>query len=156
MKNKLALFVTVLAATLFGMGCVATTEQYTTSVSSFAGTKLPQLIAKQGHGKIYIFRDKKFVGSAIGFRISDNGRPIGTLGNGGFLAWERPPGSAVIGASASNEQALTISTEAEMVYFFKARGTWGAGFNTGQVEMRMLSPSAGKAQLKDRGISIAP
>jgi len=156
MKTKLTLFVSVLAAALFGVGCAATTEQYTTSVSSFAGTKLPQLITKEGYGKIYIFRDKKFVGSAIGFRISDNGRPIGSLGNGGVLAWERQPGSAVIGASASNEQALTISTEAEMVYFFKARVTWGAGFNSGQVEMRMLSPSAGKAQLIGRGILITP
>ena len=135
------------------MGCAAPkTEQYTTSVTSFTGAKLPHLISKEGHAKIYIFRDKKFIGSLIGFRISDNGRPIGTLGNGGFLAWERPPGSAVIGASASNYQPLTISTEAERVYFLKARPNWGAGLNSAQVEMKMLPPSAGKAQLKARGI----
>jgi len=134
------------------VGCAAT-EQYTTSVTSFTGAKLPHLISKEGHAKIYIFRDNKFFGSLIGFRISDNGRPIGTLGNGGFLAWERPPGSAVIGASASNNQPLTISTEAERVYFLKALPNWGAaGFNSAQVEMIMLPPSVGKAQLKARGI----
>ena len=146
--------ISVFVLLMFLPGCGAMGQAgYTTSVGNFAGTKFksPQLITKEGYSKIYIFRDRRLIGSPIGFSISDNGMHIGNLLNGHVMAWERQPGPAAIGAaSTSNEQVLTISAEAEMVYFFKAISK--GGVYSARVEMRMLSPSDGKAQLIGRGI----
>jgi hypothetical protein len=100
-----------------------------------------------GQAKIYVFRRSSILGSAIAIRIADTGRPVGKIGPGGIIYWEREPGQVVIGASASNEANITITVKAGEVYFIEARTNWGAGFNSAACEIRLLSNEEGQKML---------
>ena len=133
---------------LFIIGC-ASTETYVETISTNSSMDLSHLLKDKTKGRIYVLRDSKFVGSAIGIQIHDNGRTVGKLGNGGIVTWERPPGLCNLGASASNEQNASVEVEAGNVYFFEARVTWGAGFNSGQAEMRQLTDIEGYSRINE-------
>jgi hypothetical protein len=55
----------------------------------------------------------------------------------------------VIGASASNEQNITINAKPGEVYFIEARTNWGAGFNTAACEIRLMSTTQGMQMLSE-------
>ena len=145
---KHILISTIVALVL--IGCATRTEVYTTRITNQQSMDMSGLISDRTMGKIYILRKGKFTGSGIAFPISDNGRPIGRIGSGGILSWERPPGLCNVGASASNEQSVSINVKAGHVYFFETRATWGAGFNSAQVEMRQLASIEGYAWVKNK------
>ena len=111
-----------------------------TSVSS-------ELLPANGKAKIYVMRRSSILGAAIAIRIADTGRPVGKVGSGGVVAWERDPGQVVLGASASNESNITLTVKAGDVYFVEARTNWGAGFNSAACEIRLLSNAEGQALL---------
>ena len=95
--------------------------------------------------RIVVLRDARVLGAAIGIRVSDSGREIGTIGPGGILEWDRAGGVVVIGASASNESNITLQADSGAVYFLETRTNWGAGFNSAAAELKLLSVEAGEA-----------
>jgi hypothetical protein len=129
-------------------GC-ASTQQYTTRVGPADAKVSGSLKPSPGKAKICVLRARRFPGSGIAIDIADTGRPVGKIGSGGKLTWERDPGTVVIGASASNEQNITINAKAGDVYFIEARTNWGAGFNTAACEIRLMSAEEGTRLLAE-------
>jgi hypothetical protein len=127
----------------------ASTQQYTTTVSSPELTASGSLKPSPGKAKICVLRRSSFVGGGIAIDIADTGRPVGRIGSGGKVIWERDPGTVVVGASASNESNITISAKAGEVYFIEARTNWGAGFNTAACEIRLMSTEEGTTMLRE-------
>jgi hypothetical protein len=125
------------------------TQQYTTRVDSAHMMAPAGLKPTPGKAKICVLRQRGFVGAGIAIDIADTGRPIGRIGAGGKLIWERDPGAAVIGASASNEQNITLNAKAGEVYFIEARTNWGAGFNTAACEIRLMPTEEGTQMLRE-------
>ena len=130
-------------------GCAASTQMYGTSLT-FPGLSAPtSLLAPPtaSQARLVVMRRNGFLGSAIGFEISDNGRAIGKIGPGGVLTWDRDSGQVVIGSRASNQANLTIASRGAGVYFVEVWANWGAGFNSAACEMRLLTTEEGQALL---------
>jgi hypothetical protein len=141
-------FFVLFAVLICLVGC-ASTQQYTARVESPDLKLLGRLKPAPGKAKICVVRRSSFMGAGIAIDIADTGRPIGRVGSGGKLIWERDPGTVVIGASASNEANITVTAKAGEVYFVEARTNWGAGFNTAACEIRLLSASEGMIILNE-------
>lgn len=127
-------------------GC-ASTQQFQHSLGTPDAKGVAGLAPTNGKAKIFVLRKSGILGAAIGIRIADMGRPVGKVGPGGIVVWEREPGQVVIGASASNEANLTITVKEGEVYFLEAKPNWGAEFNTASCELRLLSSEEGLAML---------
>jgi hypothetical protein len=136
------------AAGLLIAAC-GSTQQYTTRVGSAHMGLSGALRPSPGKAKICVLRHRGFVGAGIAIDIADTGRPIGRIGAGRKLIWERDPGTTVIGASASNEQNITLDAKAGEVYFIEARTNWGAGFNTAACEIRLMPTEEGIQMLRE-------
>ena len=131
-------------------GC-ASTQQYERVVGSPETAVRSDLLPAKGKAKIYVLRRSSILGAAIAIRIADSGRPVGKLGPGGVVVWEREPGQVVLGASASNESNITLTVKDGEVYFLEAKTNWGAGFNSAACEIRLLSNEEGQKMLATIG-----
>ena len=88
--------------------------------------------------RIVMSRESSSYGGAIGLRIFDNGQPIGEIGRGGRLCWDRFPGKAAINGRRSDfrnsiqdieqEQGwrIKVETKANATYYMRSSmaGQW--------------------------------
>src|SRR5688572_7379395 len=58
----------------------ASTQQYSVAMDRPNATVATGLKAPDGKARIYVMRKKKLFGAAIGIRVSDSGRSIGSVG----------------------------------------------------------------------------
>ena len=147
MKTQI-LYVPFLVLILFLGACVST-QQYQKQFDNPLNLAEKEFQPPEGMARIYVLRKYTFLGSAIGIRITDSGRPVGSIGTSGFLQWDRAPGTVVIGASASNESNVTLAVSAGGVYFIDTRTNWGAGFNSAASELRLIDNDEGMQILKE-------
>lgn len=145
---KLLRLIAFMWVAVVATGC-ATTQQYQQVVESPKFNQSPDLAPKNGNAKIYVLRKSAFTGSGIAIGIADTGRPIGKIGSGDLLSWERAPGQVVVGASASNESNVGFTVGAGDVVFIETKTNWGAGFNTAACEIRLMSNNEGRALLSE-------
>jgi hypothetical protein len=91
------------------MGCSASGPRY----SDLSFEKTP------GLSEVYIYRLNKFVDGGSCYEISIDGKPVGILGNGGFLRAEISPGKHTASIPMINKNSLELlfdSEESETVY----------------------------------------
>jgi hypothetical protein len=138
-------FVLIAIAVLFA-GC-ASTQQYHSTLTAPDTSAVAGVKPSVGKAKICVLRRSSILGAGIAIKITDSGRLVGRIGSGGKLIWEREPGQVVIGASASNESNISVTTKPDEVYFLEVRTNWGAGFNTAASEIRLLSREEGASIL---------
>jgi hypothetical protein len=83
--------------------------------------------------RIVMSRTLSMYGGAIATRIFDSGQPIGEIGSGGRLCWDRFPGKAVISKVAMDfpgefdmPKSLRVETRANTTYYVKSSftGQW--------------------------------
>lgn len=101
------LFTVISVAMIFG--CAASGPRY--SDMSFETTP--------GLSEVYIYRLNKFVDGGSCYEISIDGKPIGVLGNGGFLRKEISPGKHTVSIPMVDKNSLELlfdSEESEPVY----------------------------------------
>lgn len=67
-------------------------------------------------GRIYVMRPAT-IGSAISMGVTDGGKPIGATGPHGYLCWERQPGDTILTSSSESENRLSLTVEANKVYY---------------------------------------
>jgi len=139
-------FSAFIAVLLLFASC-ASTQQYERAAGSSEANVFSDLLPSSGKAKIYVMRRSSIFGAAIAIKISDTGRPVGKVGSGGVIAWERGPGQVVLGASASNESNITLTVKEGEVFFVETRTNWGAGFNSAACEIRLLSNEEGQKML---------
>jgi len=80
--------IAILLVTIF-TGCVSTTQQVKIPLSH---------IVPANKARIVLVRESMFAGSACSHRVSDNGKYIGVLGNGGTMKWDRDLSNFTISA----------------------------------------------------------
>lgn len=91
----------VLLTSLFLAACTANGTRFEEANFSFT----------EGKGELYIFRLNKFVDGGSCYEFSVDGRPIGVLGNGGFLRIEIDPGEHFVSVPMINKEYLQLSIE---------------------------------------------
>ncbi len=91
------------------LGCAASGPRY----SDMSFEKTP------GLSEVYIYRLSKFVDGGSCYEISIDGKPIGVLGNGGFLRAEISPGEHTVSIPMVDKNRLELlfdSEESKTVY----------------------------------------
>ena len=82
--------------------------------------------------RVVLSRTSSFYGGGVGMLVFDNGQPIGDIGSGGRLCWDRFPGKAVINGrmdrprtleelELEKEMTVKVETRANATYHVRAR-----------------------------------
>ncbi len=81
--------------------------------------------------RIVVTRSSSFVGGAVAARVFDNEQPIGDIGNGGRLCWDRFPGLVVLTGELNGQKGRTwvvrFAARANTTYYVRAttsRQSW--------------------------------
>jgi hypothetical protein len=110
-------------------------------------------IAKLGgdhsaNAKIYVLRRLSVTGSGR-IAVTDNGKPVGTIDRGGILSWNRPAGTAMVGASHGGSEAKqTVTVEANQVYYIEVKATHTTAEHPKEVQLQVLSSREGQHLLR--------
>ena len=147
-------------ATLFSLlflgGCASTgSSQATTkpeavpaATSNAAITPAPAVSGD--HGTVVFFRDKKFVGSAVSFKVREAGQELGRLSNGTYFSVNLPVGAHAFDVYSEAKDVLNLEVEKGEIYY--VQGSLSFGVLVGRPN---LSPSDAptyegmKVKLKD-------
>jgi hypothetical protein len=120
------------------VGCMVSSEQT---------ARLPDQsvqVEDLSKARIYLIRQQRWTDKGP-MALSDTGLPIGTMSDGGYLSWERAPGSMTLDVRfISLHTTLTLNVEAGKVYYFVAQ-TVGTAFDLGaptlkRVDRRVAQP----------------
>jgi hypothetical protein len=101
-------------------------------------------------GTVVFFREKKFAGAAISYKVRENGVEICKLKNGSYCTVQAPTGKHEYVVHSEAKDVLTLEVESGETYYVV--GAISVGFLAGRPN---LSPSAQttfdamKAKLKD-------
>jgi hypothetical protein len=89
-----------------------------------------------GKGQIVFFREKKFTGAAIRFKVREGDTELGKLSNGVYFVVPVDPGTHTYTVHSEAKDVLTLEVEAGETYYVK--GSVSMGFLAGHPN---LSPS---------------
>jgi len=74
---------------------------------------------EQGKGLVYFYRERKFVGGAVGYNIKEGDTVIGAIKNGTYFFVQATPGTHTYTAATEASTARTITIEAGKTYYFE-------------------------------------
>ena len=106
--------------------------------------KLPP--PKQGYGRIWIYREARYAGSAIAPSVAINGSTIGDLKAGGFLVADRPAGEYIVETvNVPHSHGCHISLTAQSNSYLRL--TMIFGLWVGEFGLEEASPAVAKQEL---------
>lgn len=89
-----------------------------------------------GKGQIVFFREKKFAGSAVRYKVREGGTELGKLSSGAYFLQVAEPGVHEYTVHSEAKDVLTLEVDAGETYY--VQGTLTMGFLAGRPN---LSPS---------------
>jgi hypothetical protein len=104
----------------------------------------------EGQGTIVFFRESKFAGAAVSFKVRESGKELGKLSSGTYFTLQVPAGKHQFEVHSEAKDILTLEVEPGETYY--VIGTISMGVLVGHPN---LSPSSAttfdsmKAKLKD-------
>jgi hypothetical protein len=112
----------------------ATVDAPAAAVASAPAGMIPA--PPEGKGQIVFFREKKFAGSAIRYKVREGQAELGKLSSGAYFVVPVEPGTHEYVVHSEAKDALTMEVEAGETYY--VQGTVTMGFLAGHPN---LSPS---------------
>jgi hypothetical protein len=100
-----------------------------------------------GKGQVVFFREKKFKGAAIHFKVREGDAELGKLGSGDYFVVPVDPGSHTYAVQTEAKDNLTLQVEAGQTYFVQA--SISMGFMAGHPNLS-ASDEASFVALADR------
>ena len=70
-----------------------------------------------GKGQVVFFREKKFVGAAMSYKVREGEAELGKLSNGSYLVLEVEPGTHQYHMQGETKDVLTLDVEAGETYY---------------------------------------
>ena len=70
-----------------------------------------------GKGQVVFFREKKFVGAAMSYKVREGEAELGKLSNGSYLVLEVEPGTHQYYMQGETKDVLTLDVEAGETYY---------------------------------------
>ena len=70
-----------------------------------------------GKGQVVFFREKKFVGAAMSYKVREGEAELGKLSNGSYLVLEVEPGTHQYHMQGETKDVLTLEVEAGETYY---------------------------------------
>lgn len=133
-------WVVCLTAHLLGVlvlsGC-ASSKQYV-AVPPNAG----QATTDPDSARVYVIRPGGVFGAAAAWDVQEGKRIVGSVGPGGYLVWDRPPGEVFITHPGYYGDPVRFVAEKGRTYYLK----WEMGINAS--DMALLDDQEGQALLK--------
>lgn len=98
-------------------------------------------------GTVVFFRESKFVGGAVGFKVREGEQELGKLGNGSYFSVQLPTGAHAFTVHSEAKDVLNLEVERGETYY--VQGSISMGIMVGRPN---LSPSdvATFSALKDK------
>jgi hypothetical protein len=90
----------------------------------------------EGKGQVVFFREKKFVGAAISYKVREGDAELAKLGNGSYIVLAVEPGKHDYHMQGETKDVLTLEVEAGETYY--VQGSISMGIVAGRPN---LSPS---------------
>ena len=112
----------------------------------------PSIQASAGSGTVVFFRESKFMGAAVSFKVREGEQELGKLGSGNYFVVNVPPGAHAYTVHSEAKDVLNLEVEAGETYY--VQGSISMGVMVGRPN---LAPSDAatfegmKAKLKDSG-----
>ena len=114
-------------------------------IVSFDSTaQVPQ--PEEGKSLIVFYRKKKMSGGAIRFNIQDAQRTYGELKNGDVMYVNLDPGEHTFYSKVLTEDAITLFTEEDKVYYVKA--TIKVGYYAGRPRFERVDEKTALKEIK--------
>lgn len=139
MRSKLSrsilLSLLVIPAFAFAQEAVAPATTATSTEAVAVGNKLVAA-APQDKAQIVFFRESKFAGAAIGFKVREGDAELGKLRSGKYFVATVEPGKHEYNVHGETKDVLSIEVEAGETYY--VLGSLGMGIIAGRPN---LSPS---------------
>lgn len=97
----------------------AAVEAMPVAAAAPAGEALPNGIAAppEGKGQIVFFRESKFVGGAISYKVREGETELGKLSNGSYFVYVAEPGAHAYTVHSEAKDVLNLEVEANETYF---------------------------------------
>jgi Protein of unknown function (DUF2846) len=133
----------------------ATPKAQPASTSSGAGAA-PAIAASKDMGTIVFFRESKFAGAAVSFKVREAQTELGKLSSGTYFVAKLPPGPHEFTVHSEAKDILNLEVEAGDTYYIQ--GSISMGLMVGRPN---LAPSdeatfnSMKSKLKDSSIPKA-
>ena len=144
------------AATLLGIlflaGCAS---QGGTKEADLAAASAPPAVIGDS-GTVIFFREKKFVGGAISFKVREGEQELGKLSNGTYFTAVVPVGAHAFDVASEAKDVLNIEVEKGETYY--VQGSISFGVLVGRPNLApsdVASFEAVKGRLKDSGAEAA-
>ncbi|WP_415909814.1 DUF2846 domain-containing protein [Oleiharenicola sp. Vm1] len=135
--SKIVLIVVAAFAALLEVGCASVTRQAT--------NVYPE--PKPDKGLVYFYREKKFMGAAISYDITErpSNKVIGAIANGTYFFYDADPGSHTFVASTEADSSRTIQVEAGKTYYVECGVEMGV--LAGRPALKIASDAEAKSVL---------
>jgi uncharacterized protein DUF2846 len=105
----------------------------------------PEQSVPSDKGTVYIYRESKMVGAAIGYTVSANGTPVAKLSSGSYFVYHALPDEVAFSAQTEAKTSVTIDIKAGEVYYLK--GTVGMGVLVGHPHLVLVSADVGQSEI---------
>lgn len=141
----------MLGAILVTAGCASTGTAPTQTAPAITTSSVPTVAAPTGDmGTIVFFRESRFVGGAVSFKVREGDAELGTLSSGSYFVTQVPVGPHAYTVHSEAKDTLNIEVERGETYY--VQGSISMGVLVGRPN---LAPSDAatfdgmKAKLKD-------
>lgn len=120
----------------------ATPEAAPAPTEAPAAEALPNGIASppEGKGQVVFFRESKFVGGAISYKVREGDTELGKLSNGSYFVYVAEPGAHAYTVHSEAKDVLNLEVEAGETYFVS--GGVSMGVFAGRPNLSPSSQSA--------------
>ena len=81
---------------------------------------------ERGKGLVIVYRERHFTGSAVSYKVYDNGTRIGGLPNGAYFVYQAKPGVHKFTASTEVTDEKSLTVEAGKTYYIRGEVQMGA------------------------------
>ncbi len=105
-------------------------------------------------GLVYFFREGKFAGSAISYKIRSDEKIIGAIKNGSYFFYWAEPGTHTFTAKTEAKVSRTLEIEGGETYYIKCGVEMGVF--AGRPSMTIVNEQEGKSLLPELKYAVSP
>ena len=102
---------------------------------------------ERGKALVVFYRERRFVGGGVSYKVFDNGTRIGGLPNGAYFVYQAKPGAHKFTASTESTAQHVLTLDAGQTYY--VRGEVHMGVMVGRPELVIADSKEAVAAIKD-------
>ena len=100
-----------------------------------------------GKAMVIFYRERRFVGGGVSYKVLDNGTRIGGLPNGAYFVYQAKPGAHKFTAATESTDEHVLTLEAGKTYY--VRGEVHMGVMVGRPQLVIADSKEAVAAIKD-------